>query len=145
MRCIVGKIRKNATNEIWAVLTDFTGEMRLDIREYFHGDGDDGFLPTKKGISIPIAEIPKLREALNALMKSTEPGVIARFSRTGRTEIQAGIRNYQGHTYADLRLFFVSDSSNIDYRPSNKGVTMNLSLVPVLANIIAEAEEAVAA
>jgi hypothetical protein len=143
MERIVGKIRKNAANEIWVVLTDYTGEMRLNVREYFHDGGDAGFRPTRRGVLIPVSEIPALRNALDLLAESTEPGTVATFSKTGRTEIQAGLRKYQGHTYAEVRLFFASDSGNGEYRPSNKGVTMPLSLVPVLADAVGEAEEAV--
>jgi hypothetical protein len=143
MQRVVGKIPKTVNNEIWVVVTDFTGEVRLDIREYFYSDGEAGFLPTKKGIAVPVAEIPALREALQVLAESTEPGVIARLSRTPRTEIQVGVRTYQGHTYAELRLFFLAGPT--DYRPSPKGVTLNLSFVPLLAEMVGEAEAAIAA
>lgn len=56
---VVAKIRKSATKEIWVVLTEYSGELRLDIRERFLGD-EGAFLPSKRGVTIPATEFPKL-------------------------------------------------------------------------------------
>jgi hypothetical protein len=48
--------------------SEFRGKARLDIREHYEfrpGDPDSA-RPTKKGISIPIRDLPRLMKLLNA-------------------------------------------------------------------------------
>ncbi len=140
MHHVVGKIRKSPSNEIWVVLTDFTGSPRLDVREYFHAGGDAGFRPTRKGVSVPVDQIPALCDAIDALASAKELGTVATFGRTGRTEIQAGLRKFEGHTYAELRLFARGGDAG-EYRPTPKGITLHPSLVPTLGDAVADAED----
>jgi len=51
MEKIVAKIKKSMTSEIVVSLSDYTGEPKLSIREYFLADESGAFHPTKKGIS----------------------------------------------------------------------------------------------
>lgn len=141
MEQLVAKVRKGHSNELWIVLTDFTGETRLDLREYFHPDSDVGFVPTKKGVSVAMSQVPALRDALDALAAATDVGTVATFAQTPRAQIRAGLRRFEGHTYAELRLFVLGKGSDGDWRPTPKGVTFNPSIIPAIAEAVGEAEE----
>jgi len=62
---IVSMITKNALNEVWIKSTWFTGDPRIDIRTYFFNGVD--FIPTRKGISIPIDYYPQLLDSIERL------------------------------------------------------------------------------
>jgi len=135
---IVAKIRKNATKEIWVVLTDYSGELRLDLRERFQGD-DGGFLPTKKGVAIQLSELPALAAALQDLIGAMGLGTVATFGRTAKAEIRASICSYEGHSYAEVRRFIRTGGS--EEWKHGKGVTLNQALVPSLFSAVQDAIE----
>jgi hypothetical protein len=130
MEQVVAKIRKTGSAELWVVLSDFTGEARLDVREYFQPANNDSFRPTKKGISVPLAEIPELRNAIAALSEVRSIGTVATMRRPNGSQLTAGVREYLGHTYSELRLFV--PGTNGELRPTIKGVTFKASLVPTI-------------
>lgn len=139
---VIAKIKKSAVSEVWVVLTDFTGELRIDVREYFHV-GPGAFHPTRKGVSIPAAGIRALRDALEVLAEASDVGTVATINRSERAAVQAGIRNFEGHTYAELRVFIPGPTPDAPWRPTPKGFTLKPSLVPLLAEAIGEAGELV--
>ncbi len=136
---ILAKIRKNATKEVWVVLTDYSGELRLDLRERFQGD-EGAFLPTKKGLAVPVSELPNLASALEELRDADGLGTVATFGRTARAEIRASICSYQGHSYAEVRRFIKAGGSEGEWL-HGKGVTMNQALVPSLLSAVQDAIE----
>jgi hypothetical protein len=140
MDIVIAKIKKSSANEVWVVLTEFTGDLRLDLREYFHV-GPAGFKPTRKGVSIPTAQIPGLRDALDALAAATEIGTVATINRSQRTEIRAGLRKFEAHTYAELRVFVPGPTPDAPWRPTPKGFTLKPSLIPLLVDAIGDVED----
>jgi hypothetical protein len=134
---VITKIRKNASTEIWVVLSDFTGALRLNLREYFRAE-DGVFRPTKKGVGIDPAEIAGLVDALDKLAEVSQPGTVAVVARRTGAEILAGVREYQGHTYGEIRQF-VGDAAS-GWKPTGKGVTFKPGLVPALLEAVEKAE-----
>jgi hypothetical protein len=64
---------KNAREEVRATLTEYRGYRLADLRVYADDDGED--VPTKKGLSVRIEDLPRLREAVDALI--AESGLAA--------------------------------------------------------------------
>ena len=144
MEQIVAKIRKGPTKEIWIILTDFTGEARLSIREYYYDASAQEFRPTKKGLMVPLESIPELRDALDKLIGKIEVGTVASFSWTDQGEVRVGVNRYQGHVYDEIRLFVPSKASEEEWNPTGKGVTFNRSALPQVLEAIDRAEDAAA-
>lgn len=63
-----GAIPKARGIEIRVQRSEFRGKARLDVREHYEfrpGDPDSA-RPTKRGISIPVRDLPRLMAALKA-------------------------------------------------------------------------------
>ncbi len=54
----IGRIEKNAREEIRASFSEFKGHQLIDLRVYAV-DGDDAS-PTKKGIAVKVDKLPEL-------------------------------------------------------------------------------------
>jgi hypothetical protein len=135
---VISKIRKSGSAELWVVLSDYTGPLRLDVREYFRAD-DGSYKPTRKGIAVDRSEIAGLIAALEALTDVTSPGTTAVAARRTGAEIVAGVREYQGHVYTEIRQF-VPDGSD-GWRPTGKGVTFKAGMIPAIIEAVELAEE----
>ena len=137
MEQVITKIRKNASSELWVVLSDYTGTLRLNLREYFRAE-DGAFRPTRKGVGIDPAEIAGLVDGLDKLAETSQAGTVAIVARRPGAEILAGVREYQGHTYGEIRQF-VGDAAS-GWKPTGKGVTFKAGLVPALMEAVEKAE-----
>ena len=54
-------------------------------------------------------------------------------------QIQIGVREYRGHTFADLRIHYRDDAG--EWKPSNKGVTISPATWPEFRAAIDQLEE----
>ena len=132
MNQVVAKIRKRQGSEVWVALTEYGGIQRLDIREYFHPDGQPESRPTQKGISVPVDRLDDLKGAVEALIQvEGEEGTVATLARSASLEIRVGIRTYLGRKYADVRTYIKGDGEQ-EWRPTKKGFTLNPTLLPEL-------------
>jgi hypothetical protein len=134
---VISKIKKSGTAELWVVLSDFTGALRLDLREYFRSD-DGTYKPTRKGISIDRTETAGLISALEALSEASQPGTVAIVARRPKAEVTAGVREYQGHIYTEVRQF-VPDKAG-GWRATGKGITFKAGIIPALVEAVEMAE-----
>jgi hypothetical protein len=67
---VVYSFPKNAREEIRATLTTFKGFRLADVRVYCADDNGDGDHPTRKGIAVRVEDLPKLLEAVQALLEA---------------------------------------------------------------------------
>jgi hypothetical protein len=68
---VVNVFAKNVFDEVWTYLQHFRGHDRAHIRVFTLGD-DDEMYPTKQGITIKVSDLPKLAEAVAALVAAVE-------------------------------------------------------------------------
>jgi hypothetical protein len=68
---VVKVFAKNGFDEVWTYLQHFRGHDRAHIRVFTLGD-DDEMYPTKQGITIRISDVPKLAQAVEALVAAVE-------------------------------------------------------------------------
>lgn len=68
---VVNVFAKNAFDEVWAYLQPFKGNDLAHIRTFSLGD-DDEMYPTKQGITVKVSDLPKLAEAVAALVAAAE-------------------------------------------------------------------------
>jgi hypothetical protein len=66
---VVHTFAKNSFDEVWTYLQPFRGELRAHVR-IFTTASDDEMRPTKKGITVSVKDVPKLAEALTALVEA---------------------------------------------------------------------------
>jgi hypothetical protein len=62
---------KNAHEDVHATLGDYHGHRLASIRIYVVDENDE-LRPTKKGISVRVEDLPKLRESVEALVAAVE-------------------------------------------------------------------------
>ena len=68
---VVFKFIKNSFDEVWAYLQPFKGELRAHVRIFTTRDEEE-MIPTKKGISVSLKDLPKLADAVTALVEAVE-------------------------------------------------------------------------
>jgi hypothetical protein len=68
---VVHTFVKNSFDEVWTYLQPYRGKQFAHVRIFTTGDRDE-MLPTKKGITISLNDVPKLVEAVNALVDAVE-------------------------------------------------------------------------
>jgi hypothetical protein len=73
---------RNARDTIRVSLTEYRGVATLDIREFYPDAG--ARKPGKKGITLPVASLPKLAIALHAAMKIAEAEGLIKKGEAGR-------------------------------------------------------------
>lgn len=61
---------KNSSEEVRAALRTFKGHRLADIRVWAADGEGDGDHPTRKGLCVKVADLPKLREAVDALIEA---------------------------------------------------------------------------
>jgi hypothetical protein len=103
--------------------SEYRGEARLDVRQYFYSrDGE--LLPTKKGVSLPIAT-GLARQVLDVMRAVIHAGN----GNDGDTVLdeEAGcplvvkLSAFRGRLYLDVRRYY---GDTADLRPTRKGVSL---------------------
>ena len=68
---VVHTFVKNSFDEVWTYLQPYQGKLRAHVR-IFTTASDDEMRPTKKGITVSVKDVPKLAEAVNALLEAAK-------------------------------------------------------------------------
>jgi hypothetical protein len=68
---LVRVIEKGASGRIHIRLSKFHDKDYLDIRNFYEGD-EGQWLPTRKGVAVPVDLYPELMDALNAAKELIE-------------------------------------------------------------------------
>jgi hypothetical protein len=63
-----------------------------------------------------------------------ERELIHSFDKSPTEQVQVALSKYKGKTYADLRIYFKADDG--EYRPTKKGITVSLDLLPELGEAV---------
>lgn len=69
---LVHTIPRGAAREIRAQLTILSGRVYADLRLFVVSQETGNLIPTRKGVTIPVAELPELRKAVEALIETTQ-------------------------------------------------------------------------
>jgi hypothetical protein len=68
---VVNAFAKSMFDEVWAYIQPFKGRDLAHIRVFTLGE-DDEMHPTKRGITVGVSDLPKLAEAVAALVEAGE-------------------------------------------------------------------------
>lgn len=137
---VVAKIRKTAASEIWVTVKEYEGKISCDVREYFQQGTTPDWLPTKKGVSIPPSLLWPAVGAAEDLAGRNALGEVAVLPRGERAQLRFAIREYNRHTYGDVRVYYRSTTESEEWKPG-KGVTVPLPMLSQLVDALRLAEE----
>ena len=136
---VIAKIKKSALSEVWVTLKTYAGRRSCDIREYFHPADSPGWLPTRKGVSVPLEDLAQAVDAAEELSGQEEVGVVAEIPRSRKAKLLFAIREFQKHVYGEVRTYYRDDEEK-DWKPG-KGVTLPLGMLGQLADALRLAED----
>lgn len=121
----IGKLRKNAFEEIWIALNEWNGKQLIDIRVYARGR--EGIQPTPKGLSLPIDLYDELQSAVLKFEKciDSESPVVC-FKKRKNEEVRISRGEFKGHQLINIRIFYSDEDGEM--RATRKGVTFDLNL-----------------
>jgi hypothetical protein len=68
---VVHTFVKNSFDEVWTYLQPYQGKLRAHVRIFTTGD-EETMHPTKKGVCVSLDDVPKLAEAVNALLEAAK-------------------------------------------------------------------------
>jgi hypothetical protein len=63
-----------------------------------------------------------------------ERELVHTFDKSPTEQVQVALSTYKGKTYADLRIYFRAEDG--EYRPTKKGITVSLDLLPELGEAV---------
>jgi hypothetical protein len=71
-------------------------------------------------------------------VRTTMDGLIASLEKNPVEQILVSKREYRGHAFIDVRIFFEDDTS--EWRPTRQGVTLSADLLEEFKAVIAQVE-----
>lgn len=67
-----------------------------------------------------------------------EDKVVASFKRNPTEEVRAGIKEFKGRRYIDLRIYYMDDQG--EWKPTRKGISLATDFMPELKNAVESIE-----
>lgn len=111
------EVPKSTGNPVYVSVSEFRGQMRLDVREYYDTViGDQA--PSKKGVNLPLADGLSLVSAIEEVINGRN-----------RVDVDADLRNpvkvtaseYRGKKLLDVRHYY--DAGGV-WKPTKKGISV---------------------
>jgi hypothetical protein len=69
---VIARFQKSGFEEVRATIGEFKGKTRANIRVYADFDGEDEYRPTKKGISLKLEDVGKMKELVDTLHEAVQ-------------------------------------------------------------------------
>ena len=115
------RVASDVRNPIVVSVSQYRGLTRLDIRHNFTDEGGE-LRPTKKGISVPIADVQALVTALEtAVAPADNTKTIAEVDVDVREPLFVSVEPYKGKLRLDVRHYY---DDRGELRPGKKGINM---------------------
>jgi len=68
-----------------------------------------------------------------------EDKVVASFKRNPTEEVRAGIKEFKGRRYIDLRIYYLDDQN--EWKPTRKGISLATDFMPELKTAVDSLEK----
>ncbi|MDJ0762982.1 MAG: transcriptional coactivator p15/PC4 family protein [Myxococcota bacterium] len=68
-----------------------------------------------------------------------EDKVVATFKRNPTEEVRAGIKEFKGRRYIDLRIYYMDDKG--EWKPTRKGISLATDFMPELRQAVDAIEQ----
>lgn len=138
---IVAKFAKNNREVICVGISEYKGKTYVFVRLYVP-DLNGELTPTQEGINLGVEKSKELIQGVKALgeVMSSEK-VVARIQKNDVQQVWIGTNLYKELPLIFLRTFVAFGGE--DYKPTKKGVSMKVDLIPKLIESIEKLEEQV--
>ena len=139
---VVKIFSKNAREAIGVGLSEWKGQVRVDVRIYVPSLEDtDTLIPTKKGLSLPVEKFPELMKAIYKLGETmSNEKVVARIKKSGKEEIRVGTSMYR-----DIPLIYIRTFAPIgekkEWKPTQRGISLKVDLYENLLSAFEELDQ----
>ena len=129
---------KNATQRVVGLIQEYKGQCRAHIR-IFVPDEEGKYLPTPKGVSIPLDQLGALRDGLEKLTDVAATNRVVGAISVGKDQIRIGTHTYKGNQYVYVRQHYQKDG---EWHPTQKGVDVRTELLDSLVDLAKSLQEA---
>ncbi|HOW27354.1 MAG TPA: transcriptional coactivator p15/PC4 family protein [Elusimicrobiota bacterium] len=137
---VIKKLKKNSSEEIWVVVTDYKERELLDIRVYYRSIDDMQMKPTKRGVSVPLSKVGEILAALEKIDTMTEIGKpIIKMDKSETEMIQVALKEFKGHKLVDIRTYFLPQTGG-EMVPSQKGVAFKYNMLEEIKDAFRKAQ-----
>lgn len=128
---IIATFPKNNREAICMGISEYKGKNLLFIRAYVPTFGD-GLIPTRNGISLGIDKCDELITGIKALedVMSNEK-IVAKIKKNGKEEVRIAVSTYREIPLIQIRTYAAYKEGD-EMKPTKKGVSMNVNLLPQL-------------
>lgn len=110
------EVQKSTGNPVFVAVSEYRGQMRLDLREYYETVvGDQA--PSKKGVNLPLDDglslVSSIEEVLNGRNRASVDADLRQPIKVSRSE-------FRGKTLLDVRHYY--DAGGV-WKPTKRGVS----------------------
>jgi len=127
-RNIVALFTKNAREAVGIGLSEWKGQVRIDIRILVPALEDDTLIPTKKGISLRVEKYPELLDAVHKLGETmSNEKLVARIKKSSKEEIRVGTTTFKDIPLIYLRTFTLI-GEKAEWKPTQRGISIKVDL-----------------
>lgn len=138
---IAGRLRINQMLEIRVLTQPFKGRELLHVREFILSN-DNVFVPTPKGVTLPIDQLEGALDAVRELREvGDKPGVAATIEHGSSQQVRFSVVTWKGTTKADIRTYY-RNRGQLEWLPG-KGVRFNLALLSELERALEALDRAI--
>ena len=110
-------LRGESNSPVVVSRSEYRGEARLDVRRYFYASSGE-LVPTKKGVSLPIAN-GLAAQALEAMKMAN--GEVVTLDK-GSRPVVIQWTTFKGRRMLDIRSYYTDDAGEL--QPTQKGVAL---------------------
>lgn len=126
------EVPKSAGQPLYVATSEFRGQVRLDVREYYEAPTGE-LSPSKKGVNLLMDDGVRMAEAIETVINGAEKSVM--IDADVRNPIFVSVSWYKGQKRLDVRHYY---DANGEWKPTRKGVSVLWSDRHFLFNAVRE-------
>ncbi|MBE7433782.1 MAG: hypothetical protein HS100_07680 [Anaerolineales bacterium] len=137
---IIASFQKNSREAICVGVSEYRGKNLIFVRAYAASLDSADLVPTPAGVTLSIEKCQELVSAVKTLgdVMSTDK-VVAKITKNSMQEIWIGTNIFKNRPLIFLRTYAVWGGSS-EYKPTKKGISINVELYPQLLDCIEKLE-----
>jgi hypothetical protein len=138
---IVASFPKNTREVICTGISEYKGKNYVFIRAYVPSLNGE-MIPTQAGINLSLDKAGELIQGIKALEEvMTSEKLVATIEKNSREQIKIALNIFKDNPLIQIRTYAAYKEGD-EYKPTQKGVAMNVNLLPQLLASIDKLAEA---